>query len=158
MSDNKVNNLMDVTMDKIKNMVDVNTIIGDPITTPDGTTVIPISRVSYGFASGGSDLPSKAQPASGLFAGGSGAGITIIPIAFLAISHGNVRVLQIEPYMGPVDRALEKIPEMVDKITALFHKDSREEASSETAPSQPVETKPAITEPVETPLPDTGNA
>ena len=80
MSENKVNDLMDVTLDKIKHMVDVNTIIGDPITTPDGTTVIPISRVSYGFASGGSDLPSRAQPAAGLFAGGSGAGITIIPI------------------------------------------------------------------------------
>ena len=59
-------------MEKIKQMVDVNTVIGDPVTTPDGTTVIPISRVSYGFASGGSDLPSKAQPSSGLFAGGSG--------------------------------------------------------------------------------------
>lgn len=127
MSDNKVNNLMGVTMEKIKEMVDVNTVIGDPITTPDGATVIPISRVSYGFASGGSDLPSKAQPAAGLFGGGSGAGITIIPIAFLAISNGNVRILQIEPYMGPVDRALEKFPEVLDKITALFHKEKPSE-------------------------------
>ena len=79
MSDNQVNNLLGVTMDKIKQMVDVNTVIGDPVTTPDGTTVIPVSRVSYGFASGGSDLPSKAQPSAGLFAGGSGAGITISP-------------------------------------------------------------------------------
>lgn len=117
---------MDVTMDKIKKMVDVNTVIGDPITTPDGTTVIPISRVSYGFASGGSDLPSKSQPASGLFAGGSGASVSVAPIAFLAISNGNVRVLQIEPYVSPVDRALEKVPEVVDKITALFNKDKPE--------------------------------
>ena len=58
MSDNQVNNLLGVTMDKIKQMVDVNTVIGTPVTTPDGTTVIPVSRVSYGFASGGSDLPS----------------------------------------------------------------------------------------------------
>ena len=130
MSD-KVNNLMDVTMEKIKNMVDVNTVVGDPITTPDGTTVLPISRVSYGFASGGSDLPSKAQPASGLFAGGSGAGITVIPIAFLSISHGNVRILQIEPYVGPVDRALEKLPEVVDKIGALIQKNKGEEESEE---------------------------
>ena len=69
MSENQVNNLLDVTMDKIKQMVDVNTVIGSPVTTPDGTTVIPVSRVSYGFASGGSDLPSKTQPAAGLFAG-----------------------------------------------------------------------------------------
>lgn len=127
MSDNKVNNLMDVTMDKIKNMVDVNTVIGDPITTPDGTTVIPISRVSYGFASGGSDLPSKSQPANGLFAGGAGASVGISPIAFLAVSNGNVKVLQIEPYVTPVDRALEKVPEVVDKIAALFRKDNQGE-------------------------------
>ena len=82
MSDNQVNNLLGVTMDKIKQMVDVNTVIGDPVTTPDGTTVIPVSRVSYGFASGGSDLPSKAQPSAGLFAGGSGAGITISPVSY----------------------------------------------------------------------------
>ena len=136
MSD-KVNNLMDVTMEKIKNMVDVNTVVGDPITTPDGTTVIPISRVSYGFASGGSDLPSKSQPSPGLFAGGSGAGITVIPIAFLSISNGNVRVLQIEPYVGPVDRALEKLPEVVDKIGALIQKKKgEEEADSEGAPAE----------------------
>lgn len=120
MSDSQVNNLMGVTMDKIKQMVDVNTIIGDPISVPDGTTVIPISRVSYGFASGGSDLPSKSQPAAGLFAGAGGAGITINPIAFLAISNGNVRVLQIEPYFSSVDRALELVPDVVDKISALF--------------------------------------
>lgn len=135
MSD-KVNNLMDVTMEKIKKMVDVNTVIGDPITTPDGTTVIPISRVSYGFASGGSDLPSKAQPSSGLFAGGSGAGITVIPIAFLSISNGNVRVLQIEPYIGPVDRALEKFPEVVDKLAALFRKDKDEEDEPAEVPAE----------------------
>ena len=66
---------LQTSMAKIKEMVDVNTVIGDPITAPDGTTVIPVSRVSYGFAGGGSDLPSKAQPEKGLFAGGSGAGI-----------------------------------------------------------------------------------
>ncbi len=140
MSENKVNNLMGVTMDKIKEMVDVNTVIGEPITTPDGATVLPISRVSYGFASGGSDLPSKSQPAAGLFGGGSGAGITIVPIAFLVISNGNVRILQIEPYMGPVDRALEKLPELADKLTALFRKDKEEPAE----PNNPLgEPKPA---------------
>ena len=119
MSENQLNGFLGVTMDKIKEMVDVNTVIGDPIPTQDGTTVIPISRVSYGFASGGTDLPSKAQPNKGLFAGGSGAGITITPIAFLAVKNGSVRILQIEPYFSPVDRALEKIPDVVDKLTAL---------------------------------------
>lgn len=119
MSENQLNGFLGVTMDKIKEMVDVNTVIGDPIPTQDGTTVIPISRVSYGFASGGTDLPSKAQPNKGLFAGGSGAGITITPIAFLAVKNGSVRILQIEPYFSPVDRALEKIPDVMDKLTAL---------------------------------------
>ena len=142
MSDNQVNNLLGVTMDKIKQMVDVSTVIGDPVTTPDGTTVIPVSRVSYGFASGGSDLPSKAQPSAALFAGGSGAGITISPIAFLTIHQGNVRVLQIEPYLSSVDRALEKVPDVVDKVTSLFQKEDRKEEPLPQAPAQPVEPVP----------------
>lgn len=125
-------------MDKIKEMVDVNTVVGDPITTPDGTTVIPISRVNYGFAAGGSDLPSKAQPEGGLFAGGSGAGVTVSPIAFLSIHEGNVRVIQIEPYFSPVDRALEKIPDIADMLSSLFKK--KEEPAVEPAA---VEEKPA---------------
>lgn len=127
MSDHQVNHLLGESMEKIKQMVDVNTVVGDPITTPDGTTVIPISRVNYGFAAGGSDLPSKAAPAAGLFAGGSGAGITITPIAFLAIQNGSIRVLQIEPYFSSVDRALEKMPDVVDKISSLF--DSKKKGS-----------------------------
>ena len=137
MSASNVNGLLGVSMDKIKEMVDVNTVVGDPITTPDGTTVIPISRVNYGFAAGGSDLPSKAQPEGGLFAGGSGAGVTVTPIAFLSIHEGNVRVIQIEPYFSPVDRALEKIPDIADMLSSLFKK---KEAAVEPAA---VEEKPA---------------
>lgn len=129
----KLNEVLNASIAKIKEMTDVNTVIGDPITTPNGTTVIPISRVSCGFAAGGSDLPSKSQPQSGLFGGGTGAGITIVPIAFLVIQNNNVRVMQIEPYYGPVDRALEKVPEVVDKITALFQKEKPEEAIADEA-------------------------
>ena len=148
MSANKVNDLLGVSMDKIKEMVDVNTVVGDPITTPDGTTVIPISRVSYGFAGGGSDLPSKSQPAGGLFAGGSGAGITVSPMAFLSIRDGNVRVIQIEPYFSPVDRALEKIPDIADMLRSLFQR-GKEEPEPPEPPVQPEE-KPEETL-VETP-------
>lgn len=125
MSESNVNSLLGTSMEKIKQMVDVNTVIGEPVVSPDGTTIIPVSRVSYGFAAGGSDVPSKAQPASGMFAGGSGAGITISPIAFLVISNGNVRILQIEPYFSPIDRALEKVPDVVDRITSLFQKEDK---------------------------------
>ncbi len=136
MSQNKVNEILGASMEKIKQMVDVNTVVGEPVTTPDGTTIIPISRINYGFAAGGSDLPSKAQPAAGLFAGGSGAGITVSPVAFLSISNGNVRVIQIEPYFSPVDRALEKIPDIVDMLQG-FLKRGKEEAE-EPAPQEPV--------------------
>lgn len=126
MSENKkLNEVLNASIAKIKEMTDVNTTIGDPITTPNGTTVIPISRVSCGFAAGGSDLPSKAQPGE-LFGGGTGAGIRIDPIAFLVIHNDNVRVMQIEPYFSSTDRALEKVPEVVDKIAALFNKEKDE--------------------------------
>ena len=136
MSENQLNGFLGVTMDKIKEMVDVNTVIGDPRPTQDGTTVIPTARVSYGFASGGTDLPSKAQPNKGLFAGGSGAGITITPIAFLAVKNGSVRILQIEPYFSPVDRALEKIPDVMDKLNALVQNFRGEQPPQEEPQSQ----------------------
>lgn len=137
MSANNVNDLLGVSMDKIKQMVDVNTVVGDPVTTPDGTTVIPISRVNYGFAAGGSDLPSKSQPAGGLFAGGSGAGVTVTPVAFLSIQKGSVRVIQIEPYISSVDRALEKIPDIADMLGSLFKK-NKPEAAKEPEPAEEV--------------------
>lgn len=146
MNDEKVNRLLGTTMDKIKEMADADTVIGKPVTTPDGTVIIPISRISYGFASGGSDLPSKAQPSSGLFAGGGGAGVTVSPVAFLSISNGNVRVLQIEPYFSPVDRALEKVPQVIDQLTALFKKKPEEEAPEKPPEDTPPESTLAETD------------
>ena len=90
---NKLEGLVTGAMDKIKEMVECETIVGKPITVGDGTTFIPVSKVSFGFASGGSELPSKNT--KDLFGGGSGAGITISPIAFIAISNGDVKLLQL---------------------------------------------------------------
>lgn len=120
--DHPINNLMDTTMKKIKEMIDVNTIIGDPITTPDGTTIIPVSKVSYGFASGGSDLPTK-KDNKDCFGGGSGAGVTINPVAFLYVSKGNVKLIPIEKYDGAVDRIVGMVPEVIDKVSDLIKKD-----------------------------------
>ena len=97
MGNHPIDGMLGTTMEKIKEMVDVDSVIGKPITTPDGTTVIPISKVSYGFASGGSDFPAKSQPAKDFFGGGAGAGITITPIAFLSICNGDVKLIQVEP-------------------------------------------------------------
>lgn len=122
MSDHPIEGMMSNTMDKIRQMVDVNTIIGDPITSPDGTVIIPVSKVTYGFAAGGSDFPTKAPNQKDLFGGGSGAGITISPVAFLAIQNGDVKLLQVEPFNSSTDRIIGMVPEVVDKIGALFKK------------------------------------
>lgn len=128
MSDHPIEGMMGVTMEKIKEMVDVNTIIGNPISSPDGTVIIPVSKVSYGFAAGGSDFAAKSSPDKDLFGGGTGAGVSINPIAFIAVSNGNVRVLNIEePSSGAAEKAITMAPELIDKITALFKKDKKEE-------------------------------
>ena len=87
---NAIEGILGVSMEKIREMVDVNTIVGDAITSPDGTTIIPVSKVSFGFASGGSDLPTQAAEK---FAGGAGAGVTVKPVAFIVISRdGDVKL------------------------------------------------------------------
>ncbi len=125
-----IQGLMDVTLEKIKTMVDANTVVGDPITTADGTLVLPISKISYGFASGGSDFPSKTTQQ--LFGGGGGAGVTITPVAFLIIHDGNVRMIQLADSAHPADRVIGLVPEMVDKITGLFDKNKKGEHVDET--------------------------
>ena len=102
----------------IKKMIDVNTIIGNPVTTPDGTVIIPVSKVTYGFASGGTDFPSKNNQE--LFGGGGGAGITISPVAFLVVNNGNVTVKYINAAEGSVERVIGMVPDIVDKATDVI--------------------------------------
>ena len=126
MAEHPIKSLMDVTMEKIRQMVDSNTIIGNPMNLADGTTVIPVSKVAFGFASGGSDLPTK--NAKDLFGGGSGAGVTISPVAFLVVQPGgNVRLMQLTDTSNNIDRALSLMPEMMDKITTLLKKEPKEQ-------------------------------
>src|SRR5699024_8333942 len=106
-----IEGVMSTTMQKIKEMVDVNTIIGNPITTPDGTTIIPVSKVSFGFASGGSDLPTSNPKQT--FGGGGGAGITLQPIAFLVVHEGNVRLLQIATSSNTADKVVNAVPDII---------------------------------------------
>ena len=110
-----LNDVMNQTMAKMKELVDVNTVIGTPITTPDGTTLIPVSKVSFGFASGGNDGVGKNDKPT--FGAGSGAGVSIVPIAFMVVSQGNVRMIYIDP---PTNSSLDKIidmaPSLIDKI------------------------------------------
>ncbi len=123
MAEHPIQGLMGVTMDKIREMVDSNTIIGTPITTADGTTILPVSRVSFGFGSGGSDFQGKNSANKELFGGGSGAGVSISPVAFLIIKDGAVRTIQLSDTSNSVDRAISMIPELVDKVSDLLKKD-----------------------------------
>lgn len=126
-----INEVLNLTMAKVKEMVDVNTVVGTPITTPDGVTVIPVSKVSLGFASGGSDFASKNQPATkdNCFGGGSGAGINITPVSFLIIHGDNVKILPVDPVPGgPVDKVIDMVPEVVDKVTGIIEKAKEEKA------------------------------
>ena len=124
-----ISDLMATTMQKIREMVDVNTIVGTPIQTGDGVTLIPVSRLSFGFASGGSDFATKAQKpdAENSFGGGSGAGVNISPVAFLIVRGDNVKLLPVAPPAGSaVDRVVELVPEMFDKVTGFIEKQDKE--------------------------------
>lgn len=119
-----IENLMDITMKKIKEMVDVNTIVGSPITSPDGTLIIPVSKVTYGFASGGSDLPTKKENKD-CFGGGSGAGVTIQPVAFLTVYKGEVKLISLDSNAGTAEHLVEMVPDAIGKVKDIFSKDKK---------------------------------
>lgn len=120
MAEHPIQGLMGVTIEKIRDMVNAETIIGDPIHIDD-TTIIPVSRVTFGFASGGSDVgPSSSKQ---MFGGGSGAGVSVTPVAFLVIADGNVRTVQLIDKVTAVDNVVASLPELVDKVTALIKKE-----------------------------------
>ena len=126
-NDHAVESMLDTVLDKIKHMVDANSVVGSPITTPDGTTILPISKINYGFGSGGSDLPSKDPKA--LFGAGVGGGVTVTPVAFLAIHNGDVKMIQVEPFISSVDRVIEKMPDVMDKVGDFLDKKKEERAA-----------------------------
>ena len=127
----QVSGLMDNTLKGMRGFVDANSVVGDPITTPDGTMIIPVSKVSFGFGGGGSDFAtSKPQ---NVFGGGTGGGMTLSPVAFLIIKDGNVKLLQINKNQTAVDKAVDLVPEMVDKISGFVKKDRGEPEAPGTA-------------------------
>ena len=118
-------NMLENTIAKIRDMVDVNSVIGDPITTADGVTIIPVSKVSVGFGGGGSDYVSRnLNKQENPFGGGAGGGVKVTPIAFLIIKEGNVRMLPVAaPANTTADRIVEQVPDLLDKVAAFV--DSR---------------------------------
>jgi len=125
---NPLTEMMQESMAKVREMVDTNTIVGQPIQTPDGVTLIPISKVSFGFGGGGSEFGNKKDPSvDPNLGGGVGAGVKIDPVAFLIGKDGSVRVMPVAvPATSTVDRIVEMVPDVVDKVTGLIKKPAPE--------------------------------
>jgi len=121
----KLPNMLESTIQKIREMLDVNTVVGTPITTPDGVTIIPVSKVSVGFGGGGSDFASKNT--DNPFGGGVGGGVKVSPVCFLVVKDGNVRMLSVPaPANSTTERIVEMLPDTLDKITAFLESKKEE--------------------------------
>lgn len=116
---NNIEAIMNVTLENLKAMVDADTIIGTPVKVGE-VTLIPVSKVSFGLATGGSDFPSKQS--SNLFGGGGGAGVTVMPIAFISICGDNVKMLQVNADITAVDKLIDQGPELIKKVKEVFEK------------------------------------
>ena len=124
MAEKSAGAILTSTIEKIRELVDTSTIIGEAIYAEGGTTIIPVSKVTYGFASGGADFPSKSNKE--LFGGGGGAGVTITPVAFLVINNGDVTLKHITAYDNAAERVVNLVPEMFDKVTGLMNKTKKD--------------------------------
>lgn len=118
----KLPNMLDRTIAKIREMVDANSVVGEPIVSSDGTTVIPVSKISIGLGGGGSDFATKNSAAKDIpFGGGVGAGVKVSPVAFLVIKDGIVRVIPMAvPANTTADRLVEMVPDTLDKIVSFI--------------------------------------
>ena len=133
MSDHPIQGLMTTAMESLKEMIDVNTIIGDPVETPDGSVILTVSKVGFGFAAGGSEFKlegsqsqgqgqSQSQSSSHPFGGGSGGGVSITPIAFLIVNSHGVKMLHLDESTHLYEKILELAPQAIDKIQQMFSK------------------------------------
>ncbi|MBE7035236.1 MAG: sporulation protein YtfJ [Ruminococcaceae bacterium] len=135
MAEHPIKGLMETAMSSIKDMVDVNTIVGQAVNTPDGTVIIPISKVSFGFGAGGSEFGDRSKltkDADANFGGGSGGGAVIEPVAFMVVGQGQIRLMPINKEPSPVEEIMDKVPVLLDKAVSCFKKkDSKEETVTE---------------------------
>ena len=121
--------MLEGTLKKIREMIDANTVVGTPITTPDGVPIIPVSKVSIGFGGGGSDFVSKnPNKMENPFGGGAGGGVKVSPVGFLVISGGNVRMIPVaQAASTTADRLVEMIPDTLDKVSAFVESHTKKE-------------------------------
>ena len=118
-----VSEILGASMSKVREMVDANTVVGAPIAATEGVTLIPISKITFGLASGGADLAAKAADTNGTFSGGTGCGVKITPVAIIVIQNDRVRVMPVdEPASSAAERVIEQLPGIVDKLSELIGK------------------------------------
>ena len=122
--------LTESNMKNLQALIDSNSVIGKEIITPDGTVILPVSKVSFGFGSGGGDLPATQKD---LFGGGTGGGVSITPLAFLIVKNGDVKLLQVQSYNNTADRVVGMVPDVVDKVSGLISGIKKEKAEEPTA-------------------------
>ena len=125
--DTKVKDLVASAIGKIHELSDANTIIGTPIKADGGITIIPVSKVSYGFAAGGSDIPSKSDKA--FFGGGSGGGVSIQPIAFIVIANDDVKLLELGTGNSSANAIISAVPDLISKVQTMFSKNKKDGAA-----------------------------
>ena len=128
-----IEGLMSEAMEHIRQMVDVNTIVGAPITTPDGTTVIPISKVTFGFGAGGSQFsakPTGKKEDEALFGGGSGGGVSISPVAFLIVNSEQIKLLPVKSASTTTDKLIDLVPELINKFNKIANEIIDKKAAS----------------------------
>ena len=144
MSEKNLEGLLNVSLENIKGLVDSNSIIGSPITTPDGATIIPVSKVSFGFASGGSDFPTTSP--KDMFGGGSGGGVTISPVAFLVIKGDSVRMIQVADKDSISERIANMVPDAIDTVSSLISSKKKNAAAPVPEEKPEAEEQPAAPE------------
>jgi len=133
MDNHPIESLMKSTMESIKDMIDVNTIVGDAINSIDGTTIIPISKVCFGFASGGSEFNSVNPSDSNNkfpFGGGSGAGVTVKPVAFLVVKNDSIRLLSVDQ-QNTYDKIIDTVPQVIDIIKSMLKDKSSKDVEND---------------------------
>ncbi len=129
MANHPIDGLMSTAMQNIKEMVDVDTIVGAPVESPDGSVIIPISRVAFGFAAGGSEFGKRENDADALFGGGSGGGVSISPVAFMVVGQGQIKLLPIDSNASPIDKLLDYIPGLIEKVNEKINSRKAEKAA-----------------------------
>ncbi len=139
MEKHPIEGLMSEAMEHIKQMIDVNTIVGNPVTTPDGTTIIPISRVAFGFGAGGSEFsaaPRSQTDGQALFGGGSGGGVSINPVAFLVVNSEQIKLLPVSRSSSTTDKLIDLVPELVNKFNKIANEIMDKKAAKKEAETE----------------------